>query len=78
MDKNLYMILVVVSRVAGLYLCVANCFAILTGGFMRAAGHMPMQGAITVVWILGFILGAALLFLAKPIARALTSDLESK
>jgi len=75
MIQNLYVILVVAARVAGLYLCIANCFAILSSSLLKAGGHMPVQGAIIFVWILGFILGAVLLFMAKPFARALTRDL---
>ena len=76
MEKQLYMILVVASRVAGLFICVSNCLAILTGSLWGIAGNMPMRGMFTFALILNFALGALLLFTAKPIAKALTSNLE--
>ena len=78
MVKNLYLILVVVSRVTGLYLCVSACFGIVTSSLLGSVGHMNMkiQAPFTFALILSFILGAVLLFLAKPLARAFTSDLD--
>lgn len=76
MVKNLYLILVVLSRVVGLYLCLNSCIVIVTGSLMGSSGQSLIRGPFTFAVILSFILGAILLFLAKPIARAFTNDLE--
>lgn len=76
MVKNLYLILVVLSRVAGLYLCVNACIVIVTSSLMGSTGLPRIQGPFILALILSFIMGAICLFLAKPIARAFTNDLE--
>ena len=76
MVKNLYLILVVVSRVVGLYLCINACTVIVAGSFIWSSGNRQFQSSLTLSLILSFIIGGVLLFLAKPIARALTSELE--
>jgi hypothetical protein len=70
MVNNLYLVLVVVFRTAGIYLCVSAIFVGLTSKIMGLAEKMSF------VFFLSFGLGILLWFAAKLVARLITNDLK--
>jgi uncharacterized membrane protein len=77
MVNNLYPVLVVVFRVAGLYLCLSALF----GGLAINAigvGRVPMQASMGGMLFLSFGLGIVLWLLSKRAARLITKDLDEK
>lgn len=76
MAKNLYIIIVVCLRLAGLWLIVVTALSmfmvnLLSGGFGRISAGLPLIPLF--IPLLG---GLALWFCAKAVARVVTADLE--
>jgi hypothetical protein len=76
MVRNLYFIVVVLSRVVGIYVCTNAFFVTMNTILMGSLMRSPVQSTLYVSLILSFCVGALLLFKAKSFARAITGGLE--